>query len=404
MYLTFLFLPCFLTINALNQVIAKQREEYALKPSPLKPSLDVPSFVGTVLLGGFRAIAIDLLWVRATTLQRLGEWWELNTLFELIAHLQPNQEQVWAFNAWNLAYNISVNEMTPKDQWLWVKKGIEFLEQGIEKNGHSYYLPWYLAVIYSHKISQNSYFERACPERFQKAIASAEKSMELLPNPREFFQSIMALKNCYSLQAHEYERLEQFQMAIQFWKKVIETCYRMEKINPHFLINPAEIEYLQNWIKSLEYEEKGDLTLAIDVLKSALYDMLDTHLEIANKLFSLQDQQIFELQKQGKFDEAEAKIQNALVFWKEHHLRAIEFDFGVGFPRLEDFVTLLNQTSLVNQLWKSNHLEMAKKILCATLERIDGEMQYNAPKSMEQRFQHFGGKTSLGNYIIRKIE
>lgn len=399
-----IFLPCFVAIHFLNQKIATQRETYALKPSPLKPSLDVPSFVGTVLLGGFRAVAIDLLWVRATTLQRLGEWWELNTLFELMAYLQPNQEQVWAFNAWNLAYNISVNEANPGDQWLWVKKGIDFLEQGIEKNGQSYYLPWYLAIIYSHKIPQNAYFEKACPERFQKAIAYAEKSMNLLPNPRDWFQSVMALKTCYSMQAHEYERLGEFSLAIQCWNKVIETRYRMEKINPNFRIDPSEIEYLRYWIKSLEYEAQGDLNGAINVLLPILYTMLDTRLEVANKLFYLQDQQIFELQKQGKFDEAEDKIQYALNFWKEHHLRAIEFDFGVGFPRLEDFVTLLNQSLLVNQLWKSNQLSLAKKILRTTLERVDSQMQYSAPESLERRFQYLGGKTSLGNFIIRRIE
>lgn len=394
-------LPFLVAIHFLNENIAQQRQDYHLKPSPLKPSLDVPSFVGTVLLGGFRAVAIDFLWVRATTLQRLGEWWELNTLFELIAYLQPNQVEVWAFNAWNLAYNISVDEVYPGEQWLWIKKGIDFLEEGIQKNEHSYYLPWYMAVIYSHKIPQNAYFEKASPDRFKKAIEYCKKSLKQLENPREWFQSLMTLKNSYNKQALEYERLGEFSKAKETWDQVIHTRKWMAEVNPHFKIDPTEIQYWEDWKAGLLLQEKGDLAGTIKHYQQMLYGMLDNRLEIAYKLFYLQDEEVFRLQKEGQFEEAEQKIRQALLFWQEHHLRAIEFDMGIGFPRLEEFVTLWNQAQMVNQLWRANQIELAKSILKTTLERIDESLDFNAPESMEQRFLYFGGRTTLENQIVR---
>jgi hypothetical protein len=90
----------------------------------------------TVALGGFRGIAADLLWLRATRLQDDGRYVELSQLAEWIAALEPQCTQVWAFHAWNMAYNISAMMADAEDRWRWVRSGLRLLqERGLAANG-----------------------------------------------------------------------------------------------------------------------------------------------------------------------------------------------------------------------------------------------------------------------------
>jgi hypothetical protein len=60
---------------------------------------------------------------------------------------------VWAFNAWNMAYNISVTLRTPEERWRWVKNGIELLrDRGIPRNPRNTQMYRELAWIFFHKV------------------------------------------------------------------------------------------------------------------------------------------------------------------------------------------------------------------------------------------------------------
>src|SRR5689334_1300347 len=63
-------------------------------------------FAGTLLLGGFRGLACDLLWISADTAKEKGEFYKSLALFDAISRIQPRFEQVWTFMAWDMAYNI----------------------------------------------------------------------------------------------------------------------------------------------------------------------------------------------------------------------------------------------------------------------------------------------------------
>ena len=71
----------------------------------------------TVALGGFRCIIADVMWVRASRLQEEGKYFELVQLADWITKLEPRFPEVWAFQAWNMTYNISVLFTTPEDRW-----------------------------------------------------------------------------------------------------------------------------------------------------------------------------------------------------------------------------------------------------------------------------------------------
>jgi len=115
--------------------------------------VDTGSFMMKLfLLGGFRGIAADLLWLQAEEHKRDHDWDRLKTKVELITKLQPHFLHIWTFQGWNLAYNVSVEWDAPADKYLWIKEGIQFVQKGVEKNVHSPDLIWDTAWFYYHKL------------------------------------------------------------------------------------------------------------------------------------------------------------------------------------------------------------------------------------------------------------
>ena len=104
------------------------------------------------LLGGFRGIAANVLWTRAEELKRDQDWDRMKATVDLITKLQPHFLSVWTFQGWNLAYNVSVEWDAPEDKYEWIKKGIKFLQDGVEKNRKSPDLIWDTAWTYYHKL------------------------------------------------------------------------------------------------------------------------------------------------------------------------------------------------------------------------------------------------------------
>jgi hypothetical protein len=96
---------------------------------------------------------VDVLWARADALQTKGEFFEAQTLAQWITALQPRFPRVWAFQAWNLAYNISVATKEPAERWGWINRAIGLLrDRGMPLNPADANLPSELAWIYFHKI------------------------------------------------------------------------------------------------------------------------------------------------------------------------------------------------------------------------------------------------------------
>lgn len=109
--------------------------------------------VATAALGTFRGLAVDVLWARADALQTKGKFFEAQTLSQWITTLQPRFPRVWAFQAWNLAYNISVCTPIADERWEWVSRGVDLLRsQGIPLNPNDASLAMELSWIFFHKI------------------------------------------------------------------------------------------------------------------------------------------------------------------------------------------------------------------------------------------------------------
>ena len=115
--------------------------------------IDTGSFMMKLfLLGGFRGIVADLLWLRAEEYKKDHDWDRLETTVELITKLQPHFLSIWTFQGWNLAYNVSVEWDAPEDKYTWIKQGIKFVQEGVKKNRRSPDLIWDTAWFYYHKL------------------------------------------------------------------------------------------------------------------------------------------------------------------------------------------------------------------------------------------------------------
>ncbi len=132
----------------------------------------------TILLGGFRGILVDFLWMRAQKLQEEGKYFELVQLSDWIGLLEPKIPQIWIFNAWNLAYNISVEFPTPEERWNWVYQGIRLLrDRALKYIPHSPEIYRELSWIYFNKISASvdefsPYYKRTWAKMMQEAMGN----------------------------------------------------------------------------------------------------------------------------------------------------------------------------------------------------------------------------------------
>jgi hypothetical protein len=110
----------------------------------------------TVALGGFRGLISNYLWIRANDLQLDDKFFEAAQLADWITALEPHFTQVWLFQAWNMAYNISVKFKDFPDRWRWVERGIELLrDDGLRYNPNDVLIYRELAWFFQHKMGQN---------------------------------------------------------------------------------------------------------------------------------------------------------------------------------------------------------------------------------------------------------
>jgi hypothetical protein len=143
-----------LASTVLQRNVEKRRVEEHLTWSD--PQSKDPLETSLMVLGSFRGLMADVLWVRASRLQESSRYYELKLLCELIQRLQPNFISVYAFQAHNMTYNLAGRALNADDQWYWTQSGLAILERGLERNKHHYGLWFELGWQYLDRINDNS--------------------------------------------------------------------------------------------------------------------------------------------------------------------------------------------------------------------------------------------------------
>jgi hypothetical protein len=174
--------------SRLDYINSQRKEMKLIINEPLENAPPSLAFA-TVAMGAFRGLVVDALWIRADNLKEQGQFFDAKQLAEWITVLQPRFAAVWEFQAWNMAYNISVAipATQPDQRWRWVKNGYELLrDKGIPLNPKSIELYRELARIFQHKIGGVTDDDH----RYYKVQLALTMEPLLGPADNEYFEAL----------------------------------------------------------------------------------------------------------------------------------------------------------------------------------------------------------------------
>ncbi|MDH7598420.1 MAG: hypothetical protein QHH07_02125 [Sedimentisphaerales bacterium] len=203
----------------LDSINEKRKAMKLVMNEPLENAPPSLAFA-TVAMGAFRGLVVDILWIRADALKEQGQFFDARQLAEWITTLQPRFPDVWVFQAWNMAYNISVAipVSRPDQRWHWVKSGYELLrDKGIPLNPKSLALYQELGRIFQHKIGgitddAHKYYKvqlakeigplvEVADQSYFEALAAAPTDWSQIysdPNLRPIIHALMASDDAFS--------------------------------------------------------------------------------------------------------------------------------------------------------------------------------------------------------------
>ncbi len=141
-------------------------------------------------LGGFRGLIAEVVWFRADRLQEEGRYAELAQLATTLTMLEPHTPEVWAYAAWNLAYNVSVMMPDAPERWRWVQAGLRLLrDDGLRLNPEDPVIHREIAWLFLAKIggrldSASPYYRAQWRNMVEAARASGDWSAVKLDKGR----------------------------------------------------------------------------------------------------------------------------------------------------------------------------------------------------------------------------
>lgn len=131
---------------------SRRRLRLSVDPESLA-SLPPEVALTQVALGSFRGLMVDYLWTRAADLQENAQYHEAVQMADWITQLQPRFSRVWAFQAWNLAFNVAITSPRPEERWQWVQAAVSLLrDRAIVLNPTDFSLHRELCWLFTHKI------------------------------------------------------------------------------------------------------------------------------------------------------------------------------------------------------------------------------------------------------------
>ena len=150
----------------------------------------------TMAPGGLRAPIVAFLWIRVEDLKDRGRYHEMRDLSKWICHFMPRYPGVWAYHAWNMAWNVSVTAHEEEERWTWVQAGLNLLrDEAIPRNPKSLALYKELGWIFLSKMGQTTddmhgVYKQRWAERMQHLLAPPP--YELTPKVIDAFRPIAA--------------------------------------------------------------------------------------------------------------------------------------------------------------------------------------------------------------------
>jgi hypothetical protein len=180
-----------LTVNGFLLPVLN-RERATLGITRVEPLENAPPMLAltTQVLGGFRGLIANALWIRLSKLQEDGKYFEMVQLADWITKLEPHIVQVWIVQSWNMSFNISVKFSDYSDRWRWVQRGMELLrDEAIRYNPGQPLLYAELSWLFQFKMGQNLddahvYYKGAWAMEMMQIFGGEQPNFEKLINPQ----------------------------------------------------------------------------------------------------------------------------------------------------------------------------------------------------------------------------
>lgn len=123
-----------LTLQMQHRLVIEARaEENDLRETNIG-QVDLGGSAARFALTSFRGPLICALWWEATERQKRHEWNQLELLIRTLAKLQPHFKRPWEYQAWNLAFNVSVEFDRVQDKYFYIAEGTKWLAEGERVN------------------------------------------------------------------------------------------------------------------------------------------------------------------------------------------------------------------------------------------------------------------------------
>lgn len=201
--------------------LSRLQASHRLSPTVQEPLEVIPILV----LGGFRGVVVDFLWIRGIARHEEKRYFELKTIFDMIANLQPNIPDVWIFQGWNMAYNIAHNMETKEGKWKWVRAGLAYMTRGAGKNPTNGEIRAALGHMYRHKFSEKVFpLPRVQYYRKQLAKDGLDNFQEAVKWYREAIERGLKITTKSVIArcvAHTYHQAAQFAMKEKRWEDAV---------------------------------------------------------------------------------------------------------------------------------------------------------------------------------------
>jgi hypothetical protein len=191
----------------------------AMGLTKMDPLVNAPPMLAftTVALGGFRGLIANALWMRLSDLQMDDKYFEMVQLTDWITKLQPRMVAVWQFQAWNMAYNISVKFKNYEDRWQWLKRGIELLrDEGLKFNPNETKLYRDLSWLFQHKMGANlddahMVYKLHWAQLMQQIFLNGRPNIAELENPTtpQWKERADKLRDVYKMDPKVIEKVDQ---------------------------------------------------------------------------------------------------------------------------------------------------------------------------------------------------
>lgn len=134
--------------------LARLRAEHDLGETSLG-QVDPASATMNLVLLGFRGPASTLLAMDLEEQKKTKNWAQMRATANSITLLQPHFIQVWRYQGWNLAYNVSAEWDAVADRYYWVKEGAKYTMAGSRRNEQNPELYWETGRVLGQKIGRS---------------------------------------------------------------------------------------------------------------------------------------------------------------------------------------------------------------------------------------------------------